>query len=937
MSPRAALPLALLLAGCSTIETGPTLQEIAAPPDQPPPDAMPVLQSGQVPPSAELAALNYEKLLALPQEPAARAETMRRLADLQLELDERRGGSLADSQARQRRAVALYTAVLAEFPGDPANDRVLYQLARAHQNLGEPAQAEEALQRLIREYPQSGAIDDAYFRRAELLFKLGHFDDAALAYRRVLDLGPATPFFAPAQYKYGWAQYRQSNYEAALEVFLSILGRELPPGELADVQAALDGAGAGKQDLVRDALRVVSLSLTQLGGGDAARKYFAAHGEPPHAALLHAHLGEHLVEKRRYTDAARAYGAFIDGHPRHALAPAFQMRAIEALTRGGFVDQVVEEKERYAERFAPDADYWGGRAAAAEVLAQLRAHQEDLARHYQARGQQARAHDDAAARQEFRSAAHWYGRLLGQFPQDPKAPELRFLRAEALLDGGDTLAAVAEYRRVVADHADSDKAPEAAYAALLATQRYSTEVPEAQRAEAQRASVAAALQLAERFPRHDQALAALTRAAEDLYRLRDWDAAVAAAARVLDHQPPAAPGLRRTALGVTADAHYSRKRFDRAEAAYLELLALMPEPSEERAPVAERAAESIYKQAETARDAGDPRAAAEAFLRIGARVPGSRIRAAADYDAGAMLIAAQDWDRAAAVLEAFRATHATSGLLPEVDKKLAVVYQNAGRPAQAAAVLDRITARETETADVRLEAAWLEVSLLEQARDPKAWAAYEAYVKRYPQPLDRAMEARRKLADRAAEGKDAARRQHWLRETIAADAAAGAARTPRSRQLAAEATLEFARAAAHRAGRLPLKLPLAPSVKAKKQAVERAIAQLTAASEYHVAAVTTAATYELGLLYQQFGRSVLDSERPRRLSALEREQYDLLLEEQAFPFEEKAIEWHETNLRRAGEGVAGEWIGRSLQALAQLVPGKYGKREQTTEVYDALR
>jgi TolA-binding protein len=932
-----ALAPALLLAACGTLDPGPTLEQVAAPADRPPADPMPVVPSAQVPASVELAVHNYEKLLELPQAPAQRAETLRRLADLLLVLDERRAGTLAESEARQRRALSLYAQVLAEFPDDPANDRVLYQLARAHQNLGESAAAESALQRLLREHPQSAHRDDAHFRRAELLFRLGQFDDAAREYRRVLDLGPGTPFFQAAQYKYGWAQYRQSNHDAALEVFLSVLTRELPAGAAADAEAALAGVAASRRDLARDALRVVSLSFAQLGGGDAARKYFAAHGAPPYAALVYARLGEHLVEKRRYTDAARAYGAYIDAHPRDALAPAFQSRAIDALAQGGFVDQVVEEKERYAQRFDPAADWWNGRAADPAVLAQLRAHQEDLARHYQARGQGSRAHDPAAARQDFEAAARWYRRLIDQYPADPKAPELRFLLAEALLDAGDTRGALGQYNALVAAHPGHDQAPEAAYAALLASQRLSTEVPEAQRVEAQRKSVTAALQLAERFPRHARALAALTRAAEDLYRLQDWDAAVATATGVLRHDPPASDELRRTALGVIADAHYSRKNFADAEANYLALLALLPDDSEARAPAVERAAEAIYKQAEGARDAGDPRAAAEAFLRIGARVPGARIRPAADYDAAAMLIAAQDWGRAAAVLEGFRAAHPSSGLLPDVDKKLAVAYQNAGRPKDAAAVLDRIQARASETADVRLEAAWLEVSLLDQARDPKAMAAYEAYVKRYPQPLDRALEARQRLADDAAARDDAARRERWLREIVAADAAAGAARTPRSRQLAAQAALEFARAEARAAGRLPLKLPLAQSVKAKKAAVERAIAGLTAASEYNVAAVTTAATYELGLLYQQFSRSLLESERPRRLSGLEREQYDLLLEEQAFPFEEKAIAWHEANLARAGDGIASEWIGRSLQALAQLVPGKYGKREQTAEAYDALQ
>jgi cellulose synthase operon protein C len=250
-------------------------------------------------------------------------------------------------------------------------------------------------------------------------------------------------------------------------------------------------------------------------------------------------------------------------------------------------------------------------------------------------------------------------------------------------------------------------------------------------------------------------------------------------------------------------------------------------------------------------------------------------------------------------------------------------------------VLQRIAARGAETGDSRRDAAWLAVALLEQARDPRAAAQYEAYVKQYPQPLDRAMESRQKLADFAAAKGDTAKRQLWLREIIKADAAAGATRTPRTKQLAAQAQLEFARVDAQQAAKLPLKLPLKQSLPVKKAAMEKAIAALTQAADYGVAEVTTAATYELGLLYQNLSQALLASERPARMGALEREQYDLLLEEQAFPFEEKAIQWHEANMQRVTQGFYTPWIGKSLQALAQLSPGKYGKREQAAEIYDA--
>lgn len=930
------MPLALLAACAGNIDEGQQISEIAASEEQPAPSDLPVERSEPVRRSAELALQNYEKLLDLPQDPATRAETMRRLADLQLEIDEAGGSdSLQQSEQRLRRSISLYNAVLADRPDAPTNDRVLYQLARAYQNVGEFDKAETVLLRMTREYPQSSYADDAHFRRAELLFRLKQFDDASAEYRHVLALKDSTPFFEAAQYKYGWSEYRQSNYETALLVFLTILNRELPPGEQTDLDAALAGVAAGKKDMTRDALRVVSLSFTQLGGAEAAKRYFAANGEPAYSVLVYAALGEHLLEKKRYTDSARAYEVFVESHPRHPLAPDFLARAIAAQEKGGFIEPVVAAKERYARHLDPAAPYWAGGTASPEVLQSLRGHLEDLARYYQARGQKPREAGTPPPAADFQAAARWYRRLLEVYPQDPKAPELRFLLAEALYEGGDPVAAAQEYDRVVADHASYEKAPDAAYAALLARQRHAQNAPEAQRPAALRQSVDAALRLAQGYPQHPQALPALTRAAEELYLLGAFDEAAQVATRVLRAAPPAPEALRRTAWGVAADAHFSQKRYAEAESAYTNLLRLVPADAPERAQLTERLASAIYKQGEAAREAGDARAAADHFLRVGRLAPAAAIRGTAEYDASAMLIQLKDWTAAATVLEAFRTAYPASPLLPEVDKKLAVAYTEAGKPREAATVLGRIASRAGETPDSRRDAAWLAATLLDQAGDARAAAAYEDYVRQYPQPFEPAMEARQKLADAAAARKDSERRRHWLREIVVADRNAGAARSPRSRQLAAEASLQLALEEVQKAARLPLKLPLKQSLPPKKAAMERAIAALSDAAAYGVAGVTTAATYELGTLYQGLSKALLQSDRPRNLSKLEREQYDLLLEEQAFPFEEKAIQWHEANLQRVAQGVYTEWIGRSLEALAQMVPGRYARREQADDAHDA--
>lgn len=924
---------ALLLAACASPVRQPPPEpaapdpgEIAAPAGPPParPPAAGI--------NAERVMQNYERLLDLPQSPTDRAETMRRLADLQLEQEEAGGAGLADGEKRLRKSIALYEKLLAEQPSAPGRDRVLYQLSRAYQNVGEVAKAEATLARMVQEFPDSPYSDDARFRRAELLFRMGQFEAASAEYEQVLQRTATGPLFEPAQYKFGWCQYKLANFPRAIETFLAILDRELPPGELTDPEAAIAGARPGKKDVVKDALRVTSLALDAIGGGDAVNAYFAKRPEPGYAPLLYVALAEYLLEKNRYSDVANAYLAFVQSHPSHPLAPAFQMRVIAAVQAGGFTERVVQEKERYVKAYDPQAEYYAsGRSPAPEVLSALRAHLEDLARHYQAQGQKSRDRPDARSRENFMIAAARYRRLLELFPQDPQAAELRFLMAESYYDAGDALSAAREYGKVVSDHPEFARAADAAHAAVLALYRHAADVPPTQRAEAVRQAVQASLQLVARFPQHPQGLTLLTRSAEELYQLELRDEAIAIAARVLKATPPAPDALRRTAWGVTADAHFSQKRYGEAELAYGELLKLTPANAEGRPALVERLASSIYKQGEAARSANDLKAAANAFLRVERVAPGAAIRAAAVYDAAAALMDQNDWASAISVLESFRATFRGHPRLPDVDKKLATAYRNDGKYREAAGVLKRISARAEESPDTRRDAAWLAASLLDQVKDPQAAAELEAYVKQYPQPVDRAVEARQRLADLAGARGAAAQRVRWLQAIIAADRAA---RTPFSQQRAAHAALELAIPEARSAGKIPLRLPLKASLPVKKRAMERALAALTAAVEYGVAEVTTAAAYELGDLYYAFGKSLLASERPRGLSAVEADQYRLMLEDQAFPFEEKAIQWHESNVQRVAQGVNDEWVSKSLRALADIVPARYGKRELAAELYD---
>ena len=180
-------------------------------------------------------------------------------------------------------------------------------------------------------------------------------------------------------------------------------------------------------------------------------------------------------------------------------------------------------------------------------------------------------------------------------------------------------------------------------------------------------------------------------------------------------------------------------------------------------------------------------------------------------------------------------------------------------------------------------------------------------------------------------------RRKWLEGIVAADRDAGGARTDRSRYLAAVATLELTSASRDAFQSIPLVAPLKQTLADKKAAMERALAGYQQATGYAVAEVTTAATYEMGELYRRLAADLMKSERPANLDAEELEQYDLLLEEQAFPFEEKAAEIHELNARHAKDGLYDESVRKSYAVLAEVQPARFGKQVEAEAVHRGPR
>ena len=154
-----------------------------------------------------------------------------------------------------------------------------------------------------------------------------------------------------------------------------------------------------------------------------------------------------------------------------------------------------------------------------------------------------------------------------------------------------------------------------------------------------------------------------------------------------------------------------------------------------------------------------------------------------------------------------------------------------------------------------------------------------------------------------------------------------AARTDRTKYLASKAQLALAAPTRDQFRSIKLVAPLKQSLVAKKKSLDAAVLAYKEVAGYQVAETTTAATYETAELYRTLAHDLMRSERPKKLSGDALEQYNALLDEQSFPFEEQAIAIHEINAKRVQDGVYDESVRASFTALAELKPARYGKTE----------
>ncbi|MDX1551608.1 MAG: tetratricopeptide repeat protein [Marinobacter sp.] len=856
-------------------------------------------------------ARRYQRLFDNSDEPEVRIDALNRLSNIQMVTEQDVSFSNEREQQVYRQALDSYESILDRGSYQGRLDELLYQMAKAHAYTGQADESVDRLRQLVGLYPSSSLVPEARFRIAESAFSAGDYAVAESEYSRVISGEGTESLKTKAQYMQGWSQYKQgpTAWERAGETFLAVLDR------FSDETDRFRQIPADEVGLVNDTFRIIALMAADARGAESLAQWLNRVGGRGYDYLLYDRLADYYAGKARYQESVAVNRRFVDNHPGHPAVPAFLAQNVDVWLMAGRSDQALEARARYVKAFADEERY-------RMITGADRQRWQDFSRlladyHYD------RAEDSAAGfrQQQFQLAADYYRQLASRIT-DPG--EVLRLSGDAFLQAGEYQDALTAFRHAAYDTDEYSGAADAAWAAVV-LQRGAVD---------SRYGLAATLedlaQEADRFAAtfpQDRRLPGLHADIANRMQAQNRQSDALRFAEAAIAHPAANVQERYSAWLVSGNAYVASDSFGLAENAWRKSLALLgsselqDRQGEDSQSLQRQLASSIYYQGEQAATEGKTDQAVAHYQRVESVLPGSDIAIKGRYDAANTLLQAQQWQAAVNELNRFRADYPQHELANTVSEKLVFAYQSSEQPVRAADELMTASGGESPSWERQLRAAELYHQANASERRNRiyvAWLNSEA-VALTVSDADahlRNQTMRQRLVEGGVEA-------YRYRAELVEQELVSQWRSEDTLAWAARAAMVLGEREAERFAEVALQHPLGPALEKKQQALEAARSRLSQAEQLDGDALGSEILYRRAELYRVMADDLMASEAPSELNELETMQYQMLLEEEAYPFEEKAIKLHARNHQRVADGVFDHWVEQSLQVLAKLFPGRY--------------
>lgn len=936
----------LLLLGCNTAPKKATLRDIDKVSDQI--QQSPVFIKPKTEAEIRAAYANYIKYAS--KDDKGRKAALSRLAEIEFELSNKllletqnlesssRDDTLDDKLYNERlnKTIELLTTSLRDYENAKNNDRILYQLAKAHDQKGEYQQSIKYLQQLAGRYPKSPYYVESMFRLAEEAFARRDYISAEDAYTEVIASPYNDIFFEKAIFKRGWARYKQQLYTEALDDYLDALLHH----EFGDYHTL------SKSDKTQfdEYFRAIGLSFAHLDSMQSLHAYFKDKPDFKYVFYSYSTVSDIFLKQERFSDAANILEQFQTHYPKSEELALSRLQLIKIWQTSGFTKKLHPIIEDFYQRFNPDSHYWQQNAINPEIYQTINNATKQyillISQYYHNKYQQNHR------TQDFEKADIWYQRYLKHYPSFVRKDNIFYLYAELLAEAKKDEQALYYYEKSAYDK-DLILNKEAAYASIIISGiLYNKQITKNIKNVTDKnpnnklwlnKHINYAILFSQLYPNDKRRNKIILHAAELAFGSQQYDKAIELSELIADS---ANSNDTNTANYLRAQAYFRLAQYSESEAIYSQVLASeffnRSANKQQKSELENNLAIAIYQQAESAKQNQDIASAYKHYARIASAAPQSSIAATGLYDAIALSMSKNLWQQAIKTIERFRILYPKHKLNADVSKKLSVAYLNSKQDIKAAQEFEKISSLDDDQ-EIKQTALWQAAALYESKQDyPSAIRSYKTYAHNFKQPYVQNVESMYKLTKLYTLNNAPEKAKFWKLRIIKADkTAAKKHKTDRTRFIVASISLSMAIDAHRQYRHFRLIEPLNLNLRRKKQAMQKAVKLYSQASSYGIAEITTEATYAIADIYNSFSRALLNSERPKKLNEEELEQYNILIEDQAFPFEEKAIEFFEINLARTKQGSEGQWIQKSHTQLQQLYPVRY-KREPKVNPYSQI-
>jgi tetratricopeptide (TPR) repeat protein len=240
------------------------------------------------------------------------------------------------NQTREQNIKTL-ALLVKDHPNYKRMDEVLFSLGFSLEEMKQFDRARQVYHRLIKSYPQSDYVPNAYLSFAEYYFQQGDMPAAKQFYMKVVEIPPErNKVYGYAIYKQAWCDYNLEDFKGSLQHFVETIEFGQTHPEAANVQ-----------NLVSQSRRELVMPYAQVGDPARALDFFGRYAKDQEQAFtMFESLGELYFDTGQWPEVIAVYHKLMAEKSEDDKVCYWQTRVSNAIVSSKPKAQQVTEIER---------------------------------------------------------------------------------------------------------------------------------------------------------------------------------------------------------------------------------------------------------------------------------------------------------------------------------------------------------------------------------------------------------------------------------------------------------------------------------------------------------------------------------------------------------------------------------------------------------------